>query len=68
MRMGQFSRQVHSYGTALDVVKPRNNNPGSVIPPELLDPDLKLNEKQKQDLASRILDLFNVYRGERDFY
>lgn len=53
---------------SLAVVKTPNNNPGSVIPPELLDPALDLTEKQKQELAERIRDLYDMYRGQRDYY
>lgn len=66
MRQGQFSRTTHSFGASLDVVKSRNNDPGSVIPPELLDAALKLTDQQRQELARDIQDLFNLYRGERD--
>lgn len=66
MRFGQFSRMSHSFSQALDVVKTPNNDPGSVIPPELLDRALALTEAQQQELAADIRDLFNLYRGERD--
>ena len=66
MRSGQFSRMTHSFGPSLDVVKSRNNDPGSTIPPELLDASLKLSLAQQADLARDIQDLFNLYRGERD--
>lgn len=66
MRVGQFSRLTHSYGQALDVVKTPNNNPGSIIPPELLDRALGLTEEQRRQLAEDIQDLYNLYRGERD--
>jgi hypothetical protein len=52
---------------ALAITKAPDNNPGSVIPPELLDPALALTEAQKQDLAQRIKDLYDMYRGQRDF-
>lgn len=68
MRAGQFSRMVHSFGQALDIVKPRDNNPGSVIPPELLDRALDLTEAQRQELARDIQDLYNLYRGERELF
>lgn len=67
MRQGQFSRSSHSFGASLDVVKTPNNDPGSVIPPELLDRALALTEAQQQELARDIQDLYNLYRGERDF-
>lgn len=56
----------HGFSPSLSVVKPSNNDPGSVIPPELLDAALKLTEAQRQELARDIQDLFNLYRGERD--
>lgn len=68
MRMGSFSRTTHIYGPSLAVVKPPDNNPGSVIPPELMDPALKLTEKEQQELADRIADLYNIYRGEREYF
>lgn len=68
MRVGQFSRTSHQYGQALSVVKPPDNKPGSAIPPELMDPSLKLNEQQQRELAERIRDLYNIYKGEREFY
>lgn len=68
MRFGTFSRTSHQYGQALAVAKPPDNNPGSVIPPELMDPALKLDESQQRDLAERIRDLYNIYRGEREYY
>lgn len=68
MRSGQFSRMTHSFGPSLDVVKTPNNDPGSVIPPELLDKALALTTAQQQELSSDILDLFNLYRGERDLF
>jgi hypothetical protein len=68
MRTGQFSRTTHEYGQALSVVKPPDNNPGSIIPPELMDPALKLNQEQQRELADRIRDLYMIYKGEREFY
>lgn len=67
MRQGQFSRNMHSFGPSLNVVKSPNNDPGSVIPPELLDKALSLTLAQQQELAQNIQDLYNLYRGERDF-
>lgn len=67
MRQGQFSRSVHGFGPSLDVVKSPNNDPGSVIPPELLDKALALTQAQQQELARDIADLYNLYRGERDY-
>lgn len=68
MRSGQFSRMTHAFGPSLDVVKPKNNDPGSVIPPELMDAALKLSESQRRELAQDIQDLYNLYRGERDLF
>jgi hypothetical protein len=68
MRFGQFSRLSHSFGPSLDVVKSPNNDPGSVIPPELLDRALQLDEAQRQELARDIQDLYRLYRGERDLF
>lgn len=68
MRIGSFSRTTHEYGGALGVIKPPDNNPGSVIPPELMDPSLHLTEAQQQDLAQRILDLYRMYQAEREYY
>jgi hypothetical protein len=68
MRMGTFSRLTHSFGPSLSVIKPKNNDPGSVIPPELLDRALGLNESQRRELAQDIQDLYNLYRGERDLF
>jgi hypothetical protein len=68
MRMGQFSRTSHDFGPSLSVVKPANNNPGSTIPIELLDPSLALTEAQQREMAGDIRDLFNMYRGEREYY
>lgn len=68
MRMGQFSRTGMTFGQSLSVVKPRDNNPGSVVPSELFDPALELTEEQRLELVERIEDLFDVYRGERDFF
>ena len=68
MRSGQFSRLTHQFGASLDVVKPKNNDPGSVIPPELLDRALALTESQRRELAQDIQDLYNLYRGERDMF
>jgi hypothetical protein len=68
MRSGEFSRMTVQYGTALAFVKPRNNNYGSVVPSELLDPSLDLTEGQRRDLARDVQDLFELYRAERDFY
>lgn len=67
MRVGQFSRLTHSFGPSLDVVKPPDNDPGSVIPPQLFDPSLSLTDRQRRELAEDIRDLYNLYRGERDF-
>lgn len=68
MRIGSFSRTTHVYGQSLSVVHPPDNDPGSVIPPELLDPSLRLSEKEQHELAQRIADLYAIYRGEREFY
>lgn len=68
MRTGEFSRMTHSYGQALSVVKTPNNDPGSTIPPELLDAALKLSLSQQAELARDIQDLYNLYRGERDMF
>lgn len=68
MRMGSFSRVSHEYGASLSVVKPPDNNPGSIIPPELMDPALKLTEEEQRELAQRIADLYAIYRGEREYY
>lgn len=68
MRNGSFSRSAQPYGQALSVVKAPDNNPGSWIPQELNDPSLKLTEAQKQDLAQRIHDLYNMYQGQRDYF
>lgn len=68
MRMGQFSKSNIIYGQSLDVVKPRDNNPGSVIPAALFDPSLNLTEAQRQELTDRINDLFRVYQGERGYF
>jgi hypothetical protein len=68
VRSGQFSRDVVPYGGSLSVVKPDNNDPGSYIDVELLSPSLALNESQQNDLQSRIDDLYNMLRGERDWY
>lgn len=67
MRYGQFTRAFHEFGASLSVVKPRNNDPGSYVHPSLLDPALKLTLEQQQELAQDILDLFNLYKYERDF-
>ena len=68
MRIGRFSRTGLDYGAATDVVKPANNDYGSIMPDALNDPTLKLTEAQKQELVQRINDLFNVYRGAREWY
>lgn len=68
MRMGSFSRSTHEYGPSLSIAKPADNNPGSIIPPELMDPALKLNEQQQRELAERIRDLYDIYKGEREYY
>lgn len=67
MRTGQFSRASHAYGASLSIVKPRNNDPGSYIAPELLNPNLGLTLEQQQELGQDILDLFSLYRYERDY-
>lgn len=66
-RIGQFSRGTVDYGIPLSFVKPPDNNPGSKYSEELLDPSLKLTEKQKDDLQARIDELNQVLRGERDY-
>ena len=58
----------HGFTASLDVVKPRNNDPGSAVPPELLDAALKLTLGQQAELAADIRDLYNLYRGERDLF
>ena len=68
MRIGSFSRQTMTYGPSLSVVKPSNNDPGSAIVPELLDPALALTDQQQQDLQARIDDLYAALRGERQLY
>lgn len=68
MRQGQFSRDQVPYGASLAVVKPRRNNPGSYIDVELLDPALALTEGQQNDLQGRIDDLYQLLRGEREWY
>ena len=68
MRSGQFSRLTHQFGASLDVVKPKNNDPGSVIPPELLDRALALTESQRRELAHDIQELYNLLRGGRDMF
>jgi hypothetical protein len=68
MRIGQFSRTSLDYGAVTDVAKPADNDYGSVIPNALQDPSLALTDAQKQDLTQRIQDLFNVYRGAREWY
>lgn len=68
MRQGTFSRSAISYGASMSVVKPPDNDPGSYIQPELLDPALALTLAQQYDLQSRIDDLYAIFRGERDNY
>lgn len=68
MRQGTFSRTAITYGASLSVVKPPNNDPGSYIQPELLDPSLALTTAQQYDLQGRIDDLYAILRGERDLY
>lgn len=68
MRQGTFSRDVIRYGPSLSVVKPPLNDPGSYILPELMDPALALTEAQQYDLQQRIQDLYNLLRGEREYY
>lgn len=68
MRIGQFSRTTLDYGASLSIAKPADNDYGSTIPAALKDPSLQLTDAQVQDLNQRIQDLFNVYRGERQWY
>lgn len=68
MRMGEFSRTTHGFAPSLSVVKSVNNDPGSQIPVELLDPALALSAAQQREMASDIRDLYNMYRGEREFF
>lgn len=68
MRMGSFVRDQIQYGQSLSVKKPPNNNPGSRIVPELLDPSLDLNLSQQEDLQSRIDSLYQTLRGEREWF
>ncbi len=68
MRFGQFSRDQVTYGQALSVVKPPNNDPGSYIQPALLDPSLHLTLEQQYDLQSRIDSLYQTLRGEREYF
>lgn len=67
MRSGVFSRASHEYGASLSVVKPRNNDPGSYIAPELMNPNLGLTLEQQEELAQDVLDLFSLYKYERDY-
>lgn len=66
MRMGQFSRVSHEYGASLGVVKPPKNDFGKNYPTEL--DGLGLTEAQREELTQRIRDLFETYKGEREFY
>lgn len=67
-RMGGFSRGSVGYGLPLSFVKPRDNNyQANRWAPELLDPALNLTDAQRQELQDRIDELYNVYRGERDY-
>lgn len=66
MRSGQFSRASHEYGASMSMVKPRNNDPGSHIPPELLNPHLGLTLEQQEELAQDVGDLFALYKYDRD--
>lgn len=68
MRSGFFSRSQVLYGPSMSVVKPPDNDPGSYLSPELLDPLLALTEAQMYDLQSRIDDLYAMLRGERQFF
>lgn len=68
MRMGQFSRDMVTYGQAMSVVKPPKNDPGSYITPALLDPALDLSLSQQYDLQSRIDSLYQTLRGEREWF
>ena len=67
MRSGQFTRASHNYGASLSIVKPRNNDPGSYMPPEFLDPRHKLTLEQQEELSQDVADLFNLYKYERDY-
>jgi hypothetical protein len=66
--MGQFSRDIIQYGQALAVVKPPNNDPGSYIDDALLNPALGLDLGMQYELQARIDDLYNIMRGERDWF
>lgn len=68
MRQGNFSRGEVLYGHALSIAKPPNNDPGSYIAPELLDPSLALTQAQQYDLQARIDDLYMIMKGEREYY
>ena len=68
MRQGRFSRDQINYGASLSVVKPKDNDPGSYLVPELLSPALALTQAQQYDLQQRIDDLYALLRGERDWY
>lgn len=67
--MGQFSGGNKLYGAPLSIVHPPDNNVDAArYAPELLDPSLKLKEKQREELQDRIDELYGVMRGERDYF
>jgi DNA-directed RNA polymerase subunit F len=64
MRTGQFTRASHEYGAALSVVKPRNNDPGDITPPENLDWRDTFTKEQWEQLtedSEQILDILRRY-------
>ncbi len=64
MRTGQFTRGSHNWGASLSVVKPKNNDPGDLTPPESLNPQLELLVKQLQQGDDDVIDLLGMLGGD----
>lgn len=64
MRTGQFTRASHEYGASLSIVKPKNNDPGDLTPPENLDWRKTFTQAQWEELtedSEEILDILRRY-------
>lgn len=62
MRVGQFTRASHEYGASLTIVKPRNNDPGDVTPPENYDYNDVFTKEQWEELTEDSEAIMDILR------
>ena len=62
MRTGQFTRATHEYGASLSIVKPKNNDPGDLTPPESVDWNDSFTKEQWEQLTTGADEIMDILR------